>query len=237
MNCHWNVWEFVHSIRLRCGYSFIPNWANKQKQNKKTKKKQKKNKKKSKKKTKQLWPKCMAIRPLNSWWIPIRLPCARRDSFHMLVLQGARFVCWKLESSIKVFPARLLGCIIPAGTCRGKWGEGGKGQSTLQMSRNITGMLGCLTLWFCQAPWHHYGGPLSLVAPCYSQGVTLQVTLQCHPFSWWSVCLWQDPPCVELTTPYPPSQLNTAELKRLHLICDSRMGRLWVKMNSFVMGE
>ena len=34
------------------------------------------------------------------------------------------------------------------------------------------------------------------------------------------------PPYIELTTPLPPSQLNIAELKRLHLICDSRMDRL-----------
>ncbi len=43
----------------------------------------------------------------------------------------------------------------------------------------------------------------------------------------WSVCLWQDsPPYVELTTPLPLSQLNTVELKRLHLVCDSRIDTL-----------
>ncbi len=56
--------------------------------------------------------------------------------------------------------------------------------------------------------------PSFLVAPYCSQGATLQVTLQCCLSS----CLSKagPPPCVELTTPPTPCQLNTAEFKRLH---------------------
>ncbi len=60
-----------------------------------------------------------------------------------------------------------------------------------------------------------------LVAPCCSQGVTLQVTLRCHLSVWLSV-LGRTPLCW-IDHPPTPCQPNTAELKRLHLICDGSM--------------
>ncbi len=53
------------------------------------------------------------------------------------------------------------------------------------------------------------------------KGVTLQVTLRCHLSV--QLSIHGRTPCVELTTPLPPCQLNTAELKRLHLVCDGSM--------------
>ena len=49
------------------------------------------------------------------------------------------------------------------------------------------------------------------IVPCCSQGATLLLTLRCRWFVCLVVCQWQDPHCVELTTPTTPAnstQLN-----------------------------
>ncbi len=68
---------------------------------------------------------------------------------------------------------------------------------------------------------------LFVVVVSRSQGVTLQVTLRC--------CLSvAGPPCVELTT---PCQLNTAELKRLHLVCGRSMDSELICDGRVIEGE